>query len=308
MRSSTKQFLNLVVFRSAAQIEAQTNCKLITASASQNLEGFMKLYISVVSHRHQDVIINLESLKKLAKVKNISIVCLDNIATPKLRKYCREYKIHYLTNREAQGFAANNNRVFNHCVKKLGMGKNDAFMLLNPDVMIDKKCLELLLASLEEHPNKIHAPNLFIDKEHIVQDDNIRKYPKFWNFVRTYLLNDRSTMIERDKEQLPNGDKVWASGAAMMLRAEVYANLCGLDETYFLYCEDIDFCMRAKVEGHFVHYSEQAKAIHFRQRESKRFLTCYFFWHVQSVFLYTFAQYKLRKPKSCTEKFFDGDE
>ncbi|TOL45598.1 hypothetical protein CGH96_22860, partial [Vibrio parahaemolyticus] len=143
---------------------------------------------------------------------------------------------------------------------------------------------------------------------HIVQDDNIRKYPKFWNFVRTYLLNDRSTMIERDKEQLPNGDKVWASGAAMMLRAEVYANLCGLDETYFLYCEDIDFCMRAKVKGHFVHYSEQAKAIHFRQRESKRFLTSYFFWHVQSVFLYTFAQYKLRKPKSCTKKFFDGDD
>lgn len=278
------------------------------ASASQNLEGSMKLYISVVSHRHQDVIINLESLKKLAKVKNISIVCLDNIATPKLRKYCRKYKIHYLTNKTEQGFATNNNRVFNHCVETLGMKQDDAFMLLNPDVMIDRECLDLLLDSLKKHPDKIHAPNLFIDKEHIVQDDNIRKYPKFWNFVRTYLLNDRSTMIERRKEEVPAGDTVWSSGAAMMLKAKVYTKLCGLDEAYFLYCEDIDFCMRAKGKGHFVYYNEQAKAIHFRQRDSKRFLTCYFFWHVQSVFLYTFAQYKLRKPKSCIVQFSEDSQ
>lgn len=261
-------------------------------------EGFMKLFISVISHQHQNVIINLESLKRLVKQKNVTIVCLDNIATPKLREYCKKYGIRYLTNKQVKGFAANNNRVYQFCRDKLGMQDSDAFMLLNPDVMIDRKCIHQLIGDLTKNPDAIHAPNLFLDKEYLVHDDNIRKYPKFWNFVRTYLFNDRSTMINRYKDSIPEGSQIWASGAAMLMKASLYQKLGGLDEQYYLYCEDIDFCMRAKKSGHFVHYSPEAKAIHFRQRESKRFLTCYFFWHVESVFLYTLARNGIRKART----------
>lgn len=258
----------------------------------------MKLFISVVSHQHQHVIINLESLKNLVNHKDVTIVCLDNIATPKLREYCNKYGITYLTNKQTKGFAENNNRVFAFCRDTLGMKNDDAFMLLNPDVMIDYPCIEILTKQLQRLPNSIHAPNLFLDKEYLVHDDNIRKYPRFWNFVRTYLFNDRSTMIDRHKEDIPSGDKIWASGAAMMMTATLYEQLGGLDEQYYLYCEDIDLCMRAKRNGYLVHYTHEAKAIHFRQRDSKRFLTRYFFWHVESVFLYTLARHGARKAKT----------
>ena len=261
----------------------------------------MKLFISVVSHLHQNVIINLESIKQIANKEDVTLVCLDNIATPKLRQYCRKYGIHYLTNKSAQGFAANNNRVFQHCQNQLGMTDEDAFMLLNPDVMISCDCIDKLMTSVQKKPKDIHAPNLFLDKEHLVHDDNIRKYPKFWNFVRTYLFNDRSTMIDRRTEKMPHGDKIWASGAAMVMKASIYKSLGGFDENYYLYCEDIDLCMRAKKAGYLVNYNDQAEAVHFRQRESKRFLTCYFFWHVESVFLYTLAMYGIRKPKTSLE-------
>lgn len=267
-----------------------------------SLEGFMKIFISVISHLHQDVIINLESLKRLARLNNVFIVCLDNIANAKMHLYCNKYGIHYLANSKLQGFSANNNIVFEYCQKKLDMQDDDIFMLLNPDVMIDELAVQILVDNVQLNPQHIHTPNLFLDKEHLVHDDNIRKYPNFWNFVKTYLFNDRTTMINRFKEAIPPGNQIWASGAAMAMKVNLYQELGGLDEGYYMYCEDIDFCMRAAKQGIHVIYHHDAKAVHFRQRDSKHFLTRYFFWHVQSVFLLTFTRYKLRQAKSRLKK------
>jgi len=251
----------------------------------------MTIFISIVSHRHHDVIINLGAIKALSQFSDVRIVCRDNKPVIKLKRYCDKYGAYYFTNDFEQGFAANNNENYMYCKFELGMQEDDYFIMLNPDVFITKANIERLLNHLKNKSVTFAAANLFLDREGMVHDDNIRLYPKFSHFIKTYLLNDRTTMVNR-KKGLPPLQDYWASCAFMVVKSDLYNQLNGLDERYYMYCEDIDFSFRAKKAGYSLEYLEDVKAVHFRHCDSKRFLSKYFLWHVQSVFKYSFIKKK----------------
>jgi N-acetylglucosaminyl-diphospho-decaprenol L-rhamnosyltransferase len=54
----------------------------------------------------------------------------------------------------------------------------------------------------------------------------------------------------------------WASGACLMTRQEVFASVGGLDEGYFLFVEDMDWCRRIRDAGHAVIYVPEAEVTH----------------------------------------------
>lgn len=249
----------------------------------------MKIFISIVSHRHHDIIINLGAIKALSKFPEIQIVCCDNKPVGKLKKYCAKYGAHYLHNRKEKGFSENNNANYMYCKFELGMQEEDYFILFNPDVFITNSNIQRLIDSLTNSPIDFGTANLFLDREGMVHDDNIRLYPKFHHFLKTYILNDRTTMVNR-KKGLSDTECYWASCAFMIVKADVYNQLNGLDERYYMYCEDIDFSFRANKAGYSLAYLENVRAVHFRHCDSKRFLSKYFFWHVQSVFKYSFSR------------------
>ena len=67
----------------------------------------------------------------------------------------------------------------------------------------------------------------------------------------------------------------------MAFRADVFAGLGGFDERYFMYCEDVDICLRAQLAGYRLERAD-AKVVHHTQRrtlKSLRHLT----WHVRSL-------------------------
>lgn len=260
----------------------------------------MRLFISVVSHLHHDIIINLDSIKLLSSFPNIELVCRDNLAVEKLKHYCDKYGVHYLANNKQQGFSANNNANYLYCKFELGMQEDDYFIMVNPDVFISTENVQRLIDSLACQHIDLASANLFLDREEMVVDDNIRTYPKFVNFIETYLFNKRSTMVDR-KAGLPEGGEYWASCSFMIVKAAIYNSLNGLDERYYMYCEDIDFCLRAKKAGIPLNYLEEVKAVHFRRCASKRFLSKYFFWHVHSVFKYSFVKKNKLALKSQLE-------
>ena len=59
------------------------------------------------------------------------------------------------------------------------------------------------------------------------------------------------------------------SGAFLIFRREVFQDIGGLDEDYFMYAEDIDFCYRAKKKGWKVMYYPEARITHFKGESSK---------------------------------------
>lgn len=55
----------------------------------------------------------------------------------------------------------------------------------------------------------------------------------------------------------------WISGACLMTRIELWQGLGGLDEDFFMYCEDVDFCHRARSAGYRVAYSADVTVVHY---------------------------------------------
>jgi len=244
-----------------------------------------------------DIIINLGVIKALNEFDEIKVICRDNIPSSKLKAYCQKFGAHYIANCHEQGFAANNNANFIYCKENLAMQEQDYFILLNPDVDIAKEQVTNLLTTLANKKVELATCNLYLDREEVVHDDNVRLYPKFTSFIKTYLLDDKSTMVQRD-QSFDINDRHWINGSFMIVQAGAYQSLSGLDEQFYLYCEDLDFCYRAKMKGYKLSYLGNVKAVHFKRRDSRSFLSKYFFWHVKSAFIYSFKSKSTKAKKS----------
>lgn len=258
----------------------------------------MTFYISVVSHQHHHIIERLDSLRRLAFHDDIEVICRDNIPSVVCQEYCDLHGVHYLKNPYPLGFSANNNENYLYAKNVLGMMESDYFVLMNPDVLIDQKNIKKLVQVLEKTQVDIAAPCLFIDKAQQTFDDNLRKYPSLMAFAKNYILHDRSTVIDKRTEE-PEMAEYWASAAFLCVRSEVYEELKGFDETYYMYCEDVDFCLRASKKGYQTCYLRNVHAVHFRRLHSRKFLSRPFFWHVKSAILYCLASRQLREAKSA---------
>ena len=82
------------------------------------------------------------------------------------------------------------------------------------------------------------------------------------------------------------------SGCFMFLRVSTMKqHYLQFDDRYFMYCEDIDLCMRLKLSGIDLYYTPHFNAVHYAQHENRRIFTKAFRWHIRSI-----TRYILRKP------------
>ncbi|WP_196137747.1 glycosyltransferase family 2 protein [Aliikangiella sp. G2MR2-5] len=258
-----------------------------------------RLIISVVSHNHQDVIIKLGTLKDIAEIEDVVVICRDNVPVKKLKDYCESLGIIYIANEKPLGFAENNNRNFKYYLDALVPQDDEFFLVLNPDVMISKSEVNKLQKTMVNVSRScILTIDLFLDKKFTTRDDNIRYYPRFIDFVRTFLFNSRETMLDRT-QVLSKERRVWCSGAFLLMKQSLYRTLGGFNECFFMYCEDIELCYRANKLNVDVEYLSNIRAVHFRHRDSKKFMSKHFFWHVKSVFLYQMCKLLPQIKRSC---------
>ncbi|WP_157617680.1 glycosyltransferase family 2 protein [Vibrio mexicanus] len=250
-----------------------------------------------MSHGHEQLISKLNSLAKLQKHRQVTVLCRDNLQSEALRSYCSQYSVSYQASGSPQGFSANNNANY-LWAQSLGMSSSDYFVLLNPDVDIDIEAIEQLITQCVKQDLSLVTINLFINKKRTVFDDNLRRYPTLLTFFKNYCLKDRSTVLDKSNPSSFDEINYWASGAFLIFNADLYEQLNGLDESYFLYCEDIDICKRALKLGHKPVYLHEVTAIHYRRCKSRKFLSKEFFYHVHSVLLLTIAKWGMRSTKS----------
>ncbi|EJB8820113.1 glycosyltransferase family 2 protein [Escherichia coli] len=241
------------------------------------------MFISIVSHGHADLIIELNVISELSK-KN-TVILTDNIGEQVLEKYCLKHDITYILNYKRKGFGENNNQNFKKA-KELGMRLNDYFLVLNPDVVINPTELDKLKSRMSLTNSMAGTINLLKTDQNY--DNNIRYFPALYDFVGSYLFGNTNTIIDKGKISI-NQEVDWASGAFIAVSSWLYEKVGGFDERYFMYCEDLDLCKRIKKEtGKGIIYYPDIYALHKAAHQNRKIISKHFYWHLKSIFRYSF--------------------
>lgn len=166
------------------------------------------------------------------------------------------------------GFAAGNN----HGIRA---ARGRYVMLMNPDITVRPGAIDAMLARMEADPTiGVLGPKLV--KPDGALDPSCYRFPSIAIPVyrRTPLgrlpagkkaLSDY-LMEEYDREQAADVD--WLLGAVLMVRREALEAVGLLDERFFLYFEDTDWCRRFWEKGWRVVYMAGAKMVHYHERLS----------------------------------------
>lgn len=154
------------------------------------------------------------------------------------------------------------------------------YLLLNPDTVLPPSALADMLAFMEAHPDAGAAgPRL------VLQDGSLdlacrRSFPtpavSFYRLIGLSKLFPKSRRFGRynltylDPNETTEVDSV--VGAFMLVRAEAIQQVGLLDETFFMYGEDLDWAYRMKRAGWKIYYNADVTVLHYKRAASKHSL------------------------------------
>ena len=78
----------------------------------------------------------------------------------------------------------------------------------------------------------------------------------------------------------------WLMGACILIKLEVIEDVGGLDDRFFLYREDTDWCLRARQKGWRIFYLPNLETVHKYERQSAKGMNRQFVWHIKSMILF----------------------
>jgi len=165
--------------------------------------------------------------------------------------------IEIIINPGNEGFA----RGYNLALKQI---KTPYYILLNSDIEVTPNWIEPLYELMESDKSfAVCQPKiLWYDKKNTFEyagaAGGFIDYMGF-PFCRGRLFAD----LEEDHGQYDTVEEIfWATGACMMVRADVYWEAGGLDEDFFAHQEEIDLCWRIKNLGYKIMYTPHSKIYH----------------------------------------------
>lgn len=250
----------------------------------------MDLSIIIVNYNTKRLLKQtIQSVIDTTKNIRYEIIVSDNNSTDGSIEMVEECfsEVKLIKNKENLGFPKGNNVAI-----KEALGRY--VLLLNSDTVVIDKCIEKCIKYMDIHNDvgvlgcKVvlkdgkldhackrgyptpEASLLYMLKLHKVFPDN----KKFGQYALSYL----------DENQTNEVDSL--TGAFMVLRREVINEVGLLDEDFFMYGEDIDWCFRIKEAGWKIVYYPEAKIIHYKGASSKkkRLKTIYEFHRAMILF------------------------
>ena len=142
----------------------------------------------------------------------------------------------------------------------------DFIWLLNPDTRVRAGALVPLVSFLDAHPQAGIVGSSFEFEDGRLWPHAFR-FPSIWSEVATGLrLRLVGTLLKGRTTLLRMGDHAervdWLPGASMMVRRQVFERIGLMDEGYFLYFEETDFCLQAARAGWQCWYVPQSRVMH----------------------------------------------
>jgi len=131
-------------------------------------------------------------------------------------------------------------------------------LLLNNDAVVAPGALAELLRAAEAHPEAgILAPKILdSNRPPRIWYAGARRRPRWLSAIDTRRGHPNARQTDRA------GEVDYVFGAAMLLRRELIDRIGLFDERFFLYLEDMDYCLRAQAAGFALRYVPQARVWH----------------------------------------------
>ncbi len=223
--------------------------------------------IIIVSWRVRDLLDKcLESIVKETKNIGYEVIVVDNASDDgTLEMIKNKYKfVRLIANAGNLGFAKANNQ-------GIDKASGEYLLLLNPDTVIKDSAIEKVASFMSKKPEAgiCGCRLIFPDGQH---QDSVRRFPsfsstamimlklhyifKFAKTVKKYLASD----FNYKKTQMV--DQVM--GAFFMIRRQVVEQVGKLDEKYFVWFEEVDYCLRAIKNNWQVYYYADAEVVHYQ--------------------------------------------
>ena len=146
--------------------------------------------------------------------------------------------------------------------------ESDAYLLLNSDTIVRPGALPILLDALDSHPEiDLMAPRLEWP-DGAPQESVFRYHTAASEFIKAACTGPITRLLGRYEVALrvqegPVEFK-WASFACILIRRTVFDRIGLMDEGYFMYYEDVDFCRRAREAGLRSLHWPSARVVHLR--------------------------------------------
>lgn len=235
----------------------------------------LDLSIVIINFNTKKLVSELvSSIYKKTKKINFEVIIVDNASSDGslsvLRKLAKKSNLDFIENSNNLGFAAGNNIG----IKK---AKGRYILLLNSDVLITSNSLGDMVNWMDEHADVGISTCMLKNKDGSIQGTGgffpnlsrvfswmiIQDFPFVDNFIKPFHpMKEKSPTKANSFYEKPR-ELDWVTGAFFLMRNEVIVNVGDLDEKYFMYTEETDFCFRAKKKGWKVWYVPQFSVIHY---------------------------------------------
>ena len=196
--------------------------------------------------------------------------------------------VHVIENHENVGFARANNQA-------LAQATGQCLLLLNPDTVVESDTFVKCVDFMQSHPDCGGLCVKMVDGEGSYLKESKRGFPSpqasFYKISGLIHLFPHSKRIGAYyMGHLPENEVNEIEimpGAFLMFRREVYGNIGGLDESYFMYGEDIDFSWRIRLAGWKNYYFPETHIIHYKGESTKKgsMNYVYTFYNAMAIFV-----------------------
>jgi GT2 family glycosyltransferase len=194
----------------------------------------------------------------------LQVVVLDNASSDGSPGMVRERfpRVKLIESTENLGFARGYNRA-------AAEAEGRHILMLNPDTVVRPGALRKLVDFLDSRQDAGAVGPRLLNSDGTLQY-SCRHFPRPLAAILRNTLIGRLTpgnqatrdylMADWDHGTVRQVD--WVSGAAICIRAETWSAVGGFDEGYFMYAEDIDWCLRAHQAGWAIYYVPESVIVH----------------------------------------------
>jgi len=230
--------------------------------------------VIIVNWNGKEVLVEcLRSLAREAKgVENLQIIVVDNASNDgSLEAVACEFpSVKTLSNKHNVGFAKANNI-------GLRCASGEYVCLINSDIVVKPGCLKAMCDYMEEHTSVGLLGPQILNSSGTLQP-SCKRFPTLWNtFCRALALDSLFGRLSFFSGYLMSSfahDEIRSvdilSGCFFMARREALNEVGFLDERFFIYAEDKDWCKRFWEEGWEVIYFPYGQAIHHGGKSSSK--------------------------------------